>query len=301
MGDEKMKTIGIYIPTYNRPHELAQQLDSILSQIDDSIFVYVNDNCSTTYDFESFKTNYARTKNLFFSKNAVNIEGNANIALSYSVIGLYDYFWILSDNDILKSDAIANIRILLDSDPDILVFNKFDHLVERTEISNNGWIEECPGLISEAVYKSSVFIPFSWYAYLYHNSSFPHLAVYYATINSEVVKSKYSSNIIFEEKIVNVGAKGNYALSISGFPHLAFLFPKRKRYSFLQKWLKDIHPLYFSLKNNNMEYVKSVTKHILVKYCLLPYLFYFWSFEIKETFSAIKNKLRKTIKAIVHA
>jgi len=286
-------TLGIYIPTYNRPAELRAQLNRLVPQLTPEVFVRVQDNGSTSYSWKDLARDFSHPQ-VEFCSNAGNIGANANIALGFPLMGHHEYLWILSDNDLLVSNAIATILEQLKDSPDLVIFGK--PAGDRTvlEPAGQGWNDNCPGLISEAVYRSSKYLPYLQNAFLYHNTSFPHLAIYYSARLKEAVLAKYSSVCLFEDQELISGAKGNYTLSISGMPQICLLLPPKERAAFLKNWLNDLSGSFFSLNNPELRFVAGTTRSILIQHVPLSYGRHWCTFVWRQAKSRLKALLRRS-------
>jgi len=264
-------TLGIYIPTYNRPSELRLQLRSLLPQMTDQVSLHVRDNASTSYDWETFRQEFSHPR-AEFHQNACNIGGNANIALAFPLMGQHTYLWILSDNDLLTEEAVSLVLKELKEAPDLLVFGHTSDDYQATVNPGEGWNEFCPGLISHGVYRSEVFRKHAQYGFLLHNSSFPHLAVYYATAAHEGFRVKYSTGKIISSKDRVDGEIGDYSLALGGMPLLCYLFPAASRRKFLKVWIKANGFSHFFENKRELEFVTDNTRLLLRKYVLFEYL-----------------------------
>lgn len=265
MNSNLKPALNIYIPTYSRPAELELQLRALSKQVTDRVKVYVNDNASSNYDVFDLARQFP-SESFVFSRNAANIGGNANIALAFALAGHADYLWILGDNDTLKDNAVETVLAFIDGGYDLIVIGQTDSEYDVTEPASSKWVKTCPGLISQGIWKSSVFAQFAQFGFVYHNSSFPHLAIYYATKQKLALGVKYSNRKIFSQHNELGGKKGDYSLSIAGMPLLAFLFERgRSRRSFLRSWLKDVGEQHFSLRRPELELPIFATRKLLWK------------------------------------
>ncbi len=109
---QESKSLGIYIPTKDRPTELEECLNSIIPQVRQYSFpIYVSDN-STTNKTEKLvarikKSVYAE---IFYKKNDSEA-GNtfASNLLSVLKMGCTEFVWIISDDDALENNAIDTV------------------------------------------------------------------------------------------------------------------------------------------------------------------------------------------------
>lgn len=241
-----MSKLFIYIPTYNRPDALRQQLSVILPQVineSDGVRILVNDNASSKPLLDIYEK-YSEFKNIEFRTNCGNIGGNANIALGFVFAKADEFLWILSDNDIVSDNAISYLLSHLDSKIDFYCFN--DTVDSPKELDYNwsdGWMtpmEWRMGLISDALYNVNTIKDFIDAAFFYHNSSFPHLAVACATAkNKGTVKFKIlPGNKINKSLHSSFEYPTDYSLAHVCMPLLIPLFPTNEAKEFSFKWLK---------------------------------------------------------------
>lgn len=100
--------LTIAIPTYNHHNLLLEQVISILPQLNDEVNLFIVDNNSMP-DVKSFLISNKIDVNLIkFIKNKRNIGGNENILKCINLTDSH-WVWVLSDNDILRPDAIGNV------------------------------------------------------------------------------------------------------------------------------------------------------------------------------------------------
>ena len=182
-----MKKLGICIPTYNRTKTLLKQLDVIVKTENKSDFdIIINNNCST--DDYSLVEDICIKENFKYVKNISNIGIHMNLANSFLFAKDYEYFWVLSDDDILFEDAIDRVlEILNNNDLDFLclsdVIKEKDYFeikdYKRDELSldfllhKSGWFT----IVSAIIYKTSYIkdsIPFAYKSYYPDSDVFFH-------------------------------------------------------------------------------------------------------------------------------
>ena len=124
-GEEK-ELLSICIPTRNRVAFLTDLLDTIGRQIleDDlgeDVAVYVSDNASDDGTQELCRRWQGRLPRFYYSRNIVNIGGDANI-LHVRTLGRGSYVWVYGDDDILHERAlVAVVNLLREEAPGLLV------------------------------------------------------------------------------------------------------------------------------------------------------------------------------------
>lgn len=253
------RALFVYIPTYNRPTTLRQQLDALTAQRGDwpgEMRILVSDNASAWYSdevAESMRQGYG----VEVRGNPGNIQANANIALGFVFARPGEYLWILADDDIVGDGAVRAIGTEgLAGDPDVITFETTStepHSVVHQWQEGWDWVGEM-GLVSNVIYKSDVVAPHASQAFFYHNSSFPHLAVLMTTMRERGAMSFRvlpSASVLLPRTSYGEEA-GAYALSLSGMPLLAPLLPPEAAGRFCRDWLReqgrgfvehrDVHP-----------------------------------------------------------
>ena len=114
-------TIGI--PTWNRSSEIRDAIDSILAQLDDAlrpqVEILISDNASTDATQSVIRSYSERDPALFsFHRNPENIGFSRNVdALFRHARG--EFVLLLSDDDALAPDALAEIFCALERHPDV--------------------------------------------------------------------------------------------------------------------------------------------------------------------------------------
>jgi len=269
---ETYPTLFIYIPTYNRPSTLRQQLDAITSQRGDwpgRVRILVNDNSSAWFSDEA-AASIGREYGVEVRSNLGNVLVNANIALAFVFARPDEYLWILSDDDIVCEGALQTIATEgLVGDPDIVTFSTTSRQpasVEHTWREGWDWIGET-GLISNVIYKAQVFAAQASQAFFYHNSAFPHLAVLIATMRErDSLRFRVvPSELVLQPRAHNREEGGDYFVSLSGMPQLAPLLPPEDAARFCRLWLREQGPGFVKYRDKYPE-VHMATRVVLRKY-----------------------------------
>ena len=105
--------ISICIPTYNRPENLLNCLNSLCLQTNNSFEVCISDNCSD-YNVEELIEPFRKKLKLKFSKNEKNLGAALNF-LKVASMAKNDFIWFLGDDDLLKPNAIDDLTKLIDA------------------------------------------------------------------------------------------------------------------------------------------------------------------------------------------
>jgi glycosyltransferase involved in cell wall biosynthesis len=262
-----MTKLFIYIPTYNRPDALRRQLTVLLPQVEkysEEVRVLICDNDSSKYSEEDILRGLPSLKNVEVRRNAGNIGANGNISLGFVFAKPNEFLWILSDNDIIKSDAISYLLSNLDISKDFYCFvNEIDRITDIQFDWNSGWqipMEWRMGLISDALYNMVSVRDVLGDAFYFHNSSFPHLAV----ACSAAKKKKKTNFRLLPRQNINADEASpkeeptDYSLAQVCMPLLVPLFPTWEAKSFSRKWLW-IHgvQLHFNKSKHPHLYIQS--------------------------------------------
>ncbi|MDR0953726.1 MAG: glycosyltransferase family 2 protein [Elusimicrobiota bacterium] len=101
-----MPRLSICIPTYNRAAFLAKLLSITFRKNFRDVEVVISDNNSTDDTAAIVKKFQKRYANIVYSKNPTNIGFDANL-LKVVSLASGDYCWVLGDDDVLYSHAIA--------------------------------------------------------------------------------------------------------------------------------------------------------------------------------------------------
>lgn len=264
----------IYVPTYNRPNALKLQLTALLPQVakrPDRVRLTVNDNASTERLHDAVVERCAEVENIELRSNGGNIGANANISLAFAFSRPGEFIWILGDNDIVRDDAVGYILEQLSKDVDFYCFvNDSIEPEVRSHPWNKGWeavMDWRMGLISDGLYNADTVGGYVEYAFKYHNSSFPHLAVSCAAARGKgVVTFKLLPRArITAELVSSEEQPTDYSLARVGMPLLVPLFPSWEAKSFSRKWLRR-HGVQFYLNRRRHPEVFAQTKATLKEY-----------------------------------
>ena len=302
-----MNKLFIYIPTYNRPDALKEQLSVLLPRIaklPEKVRILINDNASNKFDL-GFNEQYSSFPNIQFRINSGNIGGNANIALGFIFAQPNEFLWILSDNDIVTDIAIDYLLGVLNKEIDFYCFN---YEVKSPKKVEHLWEDGCKvpmnwrmGLISDALYnvdsiKSSIDA-----AFYFHNSSFPHLAVAFSMLKNN---GKANFMLLPRDKI-NAGvlesneSPGDYSLSNVCMPLLLPLLPKKEAKLFSIEWLGSNGVDYY--KNKKKHYHLYIQSKVILRYYggfradILLWIM-FLAYLIDRPVKYLRNKIVKIIK-----
>jgi len=242
----------IYIPTYKRFHSLKCQLAALIEEIirlsgtsnHVEVYVSINGRRENQDSLQLLKSLAAKYQFIKYHIHSGNIGGNANIAQGFSLAPLDYYLWLLSDNDIIQPGLLERIlRNIQELSPDVTILAALDHPRTETLNYNRLTLDDFEGvfglgLISRGIYKIEYLQDSMHIAYIYHNTSFPHLAVFFRSF----MQRKYCK-FLFLDGEAFIQQEGhpndyvaNYNLSYAGRAQLIGLLPSHLR----EKYARDI-------------------------------------------------------------
>ena len=268
---ERSMNLFIYIPTYNRPKAIRAQLAALMPQVakhKDRVRVLVSDNTSSHSVYDDLRKEFS-TDNINFRRNPGNIDGNANIILGFVFARPDEFLWMLSDNDIVAENTIDLLMPNLREDIDFLSI--WDQVKEEKKITyywKDGWVfpvSEGIGLISGLVINMSSVLPYISSAFHFHNSSFPHLAVVFATAKGKE-KLTFRTLPLISMNRSPTETLGDYNLAWAGMPLLSELMPFDKAKIFAYGWLKVTGINFYRQKNGKYNYVFKQSSALLKSY-----------------------------------
>ena len=116
--------LTIYIPTYNRPIELMQCVESIAEQIKDSLEIMVeiiiSDNGSSSDGIKTIRELADRYSFISIYLNAENGGGRAQIAVSpWRARG--KWLWVFGDDDLLLPGGVKRVLDIITSDAPVFI------------------------------------------------------------------------------------------------------------------------------------------------------------------------------------
>jgi glycosyltransferase involved in cell wall biosynthesis len=306
-----MKLLTIYIPSYNRADSLLKQLHSIKNLNDiNKIKVIVNDNCSSGIKGYEKVQEYCIENSFTYKRNKINVGADANIFNGF--LNSFDskYIWILSDDDLLKMDAVEKIVTILEKNSlDILFFThskiaKLEVTIwsQRDFYKNNIQTADGAGLISNVIYKTEFIkssIP-TGFQYIY--THFAHLAVLIDSLrdkNVNIGRIESSQFFIPDTNLPPPEGFGGYDHSYFGFVLLGELFDQDIKKDFVNGWtdfwnLRHWHKKYKNGQPNSI-YAKSYIKENLSFLNFFRAKLFFWKIFL-PLYELIKGNLNREMK-----
>lgn len=102
--------LSIYVPTYNRADKVVEQVEFLKREVKDikeKVEIIVNNNCSIDDTEEKLK-NVIKGTDIIYHRNDSNLGIVGNV---YKAIELVNgkYFWLISDDDVLKEGIIKRV------------------------------------------------------------------------------------------------------------------------------------------------------------------------------------------------
>ena len=138
--------LSFVIPTRNRPHELRQCLNSIISEIHPYDFpIYISDNASeesknTKKVFDEVNEVYPH---IYWHRFTENVGFDRNI-LHCMKMADSEYIWLFGDDDLLLPNAVKKVLSLLDTDqqkPACLIANWQQRADEFSTVRRDNCLE----------------------------------------------------------------------------------------------------------------------------------------------------------------
>lgn len=114
--------LSICIATYNRGRFIGETLDSILVQMNSKVEIVVVDGASPDNTPEVMARYLLKYPEIRYFREPVNsgVDADFDKAVGYARGA---YCWLMSDDDLLKSDAVGRVLSALDESVDLLVVN----------------------------------------------------------------------------------------------------------------------------------------------------------------------------------
>lgn len=137
--ENKIPLLSICIPTYNREKYLKECLDSIITQEwfnEDDIEIVISDNASKDNTTELIKEYQNKFSNIRYCRNKENLGFDWNVLLLYSY-WLWEYIWIMSDDDAINKDWLKEILYIIKNNKEFWTlqfnFGVYDKNLEKLE------------------------------------------------------------------------------------------------------------------------------------------------------------------------
>jgi len=244
--------------------------------------------------------------NFCFVVNPVNVGGNANISMGFTVASLGGYLWLLSDNDLVRASLLPDVlNALRGFSPDILInCGGRSSGLQTLRFGDMGQFHEHPlyglGLISRGIYKMDYLSSSGEIPFLYHNSSFPHLAIAFHALRHNQTCDLFviSGPAFVEDKEALSDYKGEYFLSYAGRAQLIEFVPLRRRRSFAIAFCRSGA---FDLLRSSRRYpaVAASSLVMLILYSPLVVIFLFPLFLVFNIAERLALRASKSVSRLV--
>lgn len=289
-----MRKLLVYIPTYNRYETLMHQLKMLKPFAETGeIQVIVNDNASSQPEYQMVKRFCSEQKNFEYRKNGSNLGANPNILNGFLFCERAQYLLILSDDDLLKPQAIPKIIEILDRySPDFLYLtHNLNQREEFIQVSQKWLVDNINdglGLISQVIYKTS-FVKYSVRAGFDNLlSCFPHLAIIFESTKNKCFSiCRISKEDFFLPEPPQPPSESGigYKYSLLGFTHLVYNLEDKLRKSFIHSWWKgnwfrvardmNFAPIQFAICRSLLfKYIKFFSLQWVVFFLLKPLILF---------------------------
>lgn len=125
--------LSICIATYNRGKFIGETLDSILTQMEPGVEIVVVDGASPDNTPEVMAQYLLQYPEIRYFREELNsgVDADFDKAVGYA---RGDYCWLMTDDDLLKSDAIKKVLSTLDGEEDLVVVNSEIRNVDLSEV-----------------------------------------------------------------------------------------------------------------------------------------------------------------------
>lgn len=218
----KNSKLTIAIPTFNNHQMLLKQLISIRDQInnqdEDLIKVLIIDNNSNPSVNDFLNKNSFEGKKFNFTANKTNIGADGNILKCFEKCET-EWLWVLSDNDLIKENAIATVMKIIESHKECAFIN----FLNEKERLTTGFYDFC----KNTNYGNTFFISICCYNMKFLND---YLFYYYENLNTN------QGQLVFLLKLLSKGNDVKCYLS-SYNPTQNCLPPKWSKFKFIDRSL----------------------------------------------------------------
>ncbi|MAZ35629.1 MAG: glycosyl transferase [Thalassospira sp.] len=125
--------LSICIATYNRGAYIGATLDVILAQLRPGVEIVVVDGASPDDTSDVMAAYQERCSEIRYFREAKNsgVDADFDKAVSYAS---GEYCWLMTDDDLLKSDAISRVLSELDGNKELIVLNSEVRNIELTNV-----------------------------------------------------------------------------------------------------------------------------------------------------------------------
>lgn len=130
----KNKNLSIAIPTFNGVRTIKKTLDTIVNN--KNVDIVISDNCSDDGTKEILKMYASNFSNIKINFNPINI-GFDNNLMKCVELCTTKYVWLLTDDDLIKDNAVAIVNNIIDNNNDEYGLIYVDNLFEYSGIKKS--------------------------------------------------------------------------------------------------------------------------------------------------------------------
>jgi hypothetical protein len=219
-----------------------KQLETLKMCDKEQIYIIVSDNHSTQEEYLNVERFCNSLSNFRYHKNCSNLSANPNILNGFLYCNLAEYLWILSDDDLLKKDAVEKvIDTLTQYNPDLLYIVQNPgqaHLLQVNQEWLTTHIKDGMGLISLVIYRTSYIQESIRVGYENLLSCFPHMAILFESTKGRTAQlCRLSRDEVFHpHNPLPVANSIWYKYSFFGFTHLVNNLENELQRPFINSW-----------------------------------------------------------------
>jgi len=130
----KDKNLSIAIPVFNGVETIKKALDTIVNN--KNVEIVISDNCSDDGTKEILKVYASNFSNIKINFNPINI-GFHNNLMKCVELCTTKYVWLLTDDDLIKDNAVAIVNNIIDNSNDEYGLIYVDNLFEYSGINKS--------------------------------------------------------------------------------------------------------------------------------------------------------------------
>lgn len=133
--------LSICMTTFNRANFIGETLDSIVFQLNEEVELVIVNGCSPDHTDEVVTPYLNQNSHIRYFRENVNsgIDGDYDKAVQYAQ---GEYCWLMTDDDLIKPDAVNQILKRLQSSCDLLVLNAEITNVDFSQILDDRLIKK---------------------------------------------------------------------------------------------------------------------------------------------------------------
>jgi hypothetical protein len=250
-----LKRLLIAIPTYKRFYHLNEQLTrlkkliKLVNNVHIEVLVQDNDDSESIRELTSdFGYNY--------KSNPTNYGADMNMILCFYASVGYDYFWLLSDDDLIIVESMCKVLSNINLHDDLIVIQHKDQQLIQAQQSKTYHLTDFDefmklgtGLISSSIYNVKSFYNYYDELIKYWHTGFPHLRIQLSLLKSSRIKlTLWIGDFFTEERVTSLSDDLGYKKALYGFLGLFDDMPKSLQSKMAIGWWKSIKQRYLAVK-----------------------------------------------------